>query len=53
MTIRYLSRLQHIGVGRASTGERVKILIAEDHVRVVRVDEALLRGLVLDPARDH
>jgi transposase InsO family protein len=53
VTVRYLSRLRHIGVGRAYTGERVKILIADDHVRVVRVDGMLLRELVLDPARDY
>jgi len=53
VTVRYLSRLRHIGVGRAYTGERVKILIADDHVRVVRTDGLLLRELVLDPARDY
>ena len=35
VTVRYLSRLRHIGVGRAYTGERVKLLIADDQVRVV------------------
>ncbi len=53
MTVRYLSRLRHIGVGRAYTGERVKILIADDHVRVVRADGLLIRELVLDPDRDY
>jgi hypothetical protein len=53
VTVRYLSRLRHIGVGRAHTGERVKLLIADDHVRVVGADGMLLRELVLDPARDY
>jgi transposase InsO family protein len=53
VTLRYLSRLRHIGVGRAHTGERVKLLIADDHVRVVGADGLLLRQLVLDPARDY
>ena len=53
MTVRYLSRLRHIGVGRADTGERVRLLIADDHVRVVGADGSLLRDLVLDPARDY
>ncbi len=53
VTVRYLSRLRHIGVGRAYTGERVKILIADDHVRVVRADGLLIRELVLDPDRDY
>jgi hypothetical protein len=31
----------------------VKLLIADDDVRVVGVDGSLLRELVLDPARDY
>lgn len=53
VTVRYLSRLRHIGLGRAHTGERVKLLIADDHVRVVGPDGALLRELVIDPTRDY
>jgi transposase InsO family protein len=53
VTVRYLSRLRHIGVGRAYEGERVKLLIADDRVRVVRADGSLLRELVIDPARDY
>jgi hypothetical protein len=53
VTVRYLSRLRHIGVGRAHTGERVKLLIADDYVRVVAADGILLRELVLDPDRDY
>lgn len=53
MTVRYLSRLRHIGVGRAYTGERVKLLIADDRVRVLGSDGTLLRELVIDPARDY
>jgi transposase InsO family protein len=53
VTVRYLSRLRHIGLGRAHTGKRVKLLIADDYVRVVGADGSLLRELVLDPARDY
>jgi hypothetical protein len=51
--VRYLSRLRHIGLGRAHTGKPVKLLIADDYVRVVGADGSLLRELVLDPARDY
>lgn len=53
VTVRYLSRLRHIGVGRACTGERVKILIADNHVRVVREDGVLLRELGARPGSGH
>jgi hypothetical protein len=53
VTVRYLSRLRHIGIGRTYTGERVKLLIADDRVRVLGPDGALLRELVIDPTRDY
>jgi len=53
VTVRYLSRLRHIGLGRAHVGRSVKLLIADDYVRVVGADGSLLRELVLDPARDY
>jgi hypothetical protein len=53
VTIRYLSRLRHIGLGRAHIGERVTVLIADDQVRVIGADGTLLRELVIDPARDY
>jgi transposase InsO family protein len=53
VTVRYLSRLRHIGLGKAHIGEPVQLLIADDYVRVVREDGSLLRELVLDPARDY
>jgi len=53
VTVRYLSRLRHIALGRAYAGEPVRLLIAGEHVRVVREDGSLLRELVLDPARDY
>jgi hypothetical protein len=53
VTVRYLSRLRHIGLGRAHVGQPVKLLIADDYVRVVGEDGSLLRELVLDAGRDH
>jgi transposase InsO family protein len=53
VTVRYLSRLRHIGLGRSHAGEAVRLLIADDYVRVVRADGSLLRELVLDAGRDY
>lgn len=53
VTVRYLSRLHHIGVGKAHVGEEVRLLIADDRVRVVGADGALLRELVIDTDRDY
>jgi transposase InsO family protein len=53
VTVRYLSRLRHIGLGRSHAGETVRLLIADDYVRVVRQDGSLLRDLVLDAKRDY
>jgi hypothetical protein len=53
VTVRYLSRLRHIGLGKAHPSEPVKHLIADDHVRVVGQDGALIRELVLDVRRDY
>ena len=53
VTLRYLSRLRHIYVGRANKGARIRLLIADAHVRVVREDGQLLRELTLDPRRDY
>ena len=53
VTVRYLSRLRHIGLGRAYAGEPVRRLIANDHVRVVHEDGSLIRELVIDAGRDY
>ena len=51
-TLRYDSRLLHIGVGRAHTGTRVLLLVDLD-VRIVSEDGELLRQLAIDPGRDY
>ncbi len=53
VTVRYLSRLRHIGLGRSHAGQPVRLLIADDYVRVVGEDGSLLRELVLDAGRDY
>jgi transposase InsO family protein len=53
ITLRYNSRLHHIGLGRRHAGTRVLVLVADLDVRVLTEDGALLRELVLDPTRDY
>jgi transposase InsO family protein len=53
ITLRYRSRLHHIGLGRRYTGLRVLILVADLDVRVLTEDGELLRELTLDPDRGY
>ena len=53
VTLRYLSRLRHIGLGRAHIGLPVILLIRDDHIRVLHEDGSLLRELYIDPTRDY
>lgn len=53
VTIRYRSKLHHIGMGRALKGTRVILLVAGREIRVVATDGELLRHLTLDPSRDY
>ncbi len=53
VTLRYKSRLHHIGMGRARKGTRVILLVAGRHIRVLDEQGELLRELVLDPSRDY
>jgi transposase InsO family protein len=53
VTIRYKSKLHHIGLGRAFKGRRVILLVAGRHIRVVMRDGRLIRELTLDPGRDY
>src|SRR5574341_936880 len=49
VTLRYQSRLRHIGIGRAHKGKRVLLLIADRNVRVVSEEGELFRELEIDP----
>jgi transposase InsO family protein len=53
VTLRYRSQLRHIYIGRAHKGERIRLLIAEPNIRIVREDGQLLRELTLDPDRRY
>jgi transposase InsO family protein len=53
VTLRYNSRLHHIGVGRKHAGIRVLLLVADLEVRVLTYDGELLRELTLDPERGY
>ena len=53
VTIRYMSKLHHIGMGRALNGTRVILLVAGRQIRVLDEHGELLRQLRLDPSRDY
>lgn len=53
VTLRYLSWLHHIAIGRAHKNRRVRLLIADAEVHVIDDDGVLLRQLTLDPKRDY
>jgi len=53
VTLRYDSRLHHLGLGRLLAGTRVYVLTDDLHVRVITRDGELLRDLTLDPTRDY
>ncbi len=53
VTLRYNSRLHHIGVGRQHAGTRVLLLVADLDVRVLTQEGQLLRQFTLDPSRNY
>ena len=53
ITLRYDSKLRHIGTGARHKGQPVILLIADRDVRVITPNGELLRHLTLDPARDY
>jgi hypothetical protein len=53
ITIRYNSRLHHIGMGARFKRQPVILLIADRDIRIITPDGELLRHLTLDPARDY
>jgi transposase InsO family protein len=53
LTLRYNSRLHHIGMGRRHAGTHVLILVHDLHIRVTTTDGHLLRELQLDPTKDY
>ena len=53
VTLRYRSRMFHIGVGRIHAGVRVFLLVHDLDVRVITEDGELLRQLILDPTKTY
>ena len=53
VSLRYDSRLYKIGVGRAHKGRHVKLLIADQNIRVIDPQGELIRELTLDPSRNY
>jgi len=53
VTVRYLSRLHHIGIGCAYKHQPITLLIANKDIRVLAEDGSVLRQLTLDPSRDY
>ncbi|MGH2831281.1 MAG: IS481 family transposase [Solirubrobacteraceae bacterium] len=54
VTVRYMSRLHHIGLGRAYKGRSVKLLIADRNIRIIDPDTGqLIRELTLNPNRNY
>jgi hypothetical protein len=53
VTLRYHSRIHHIGVGRPYAGWRVILLVAGTDVQILGLDGSPLRRLKLDPSRDY
>jgi len=53
VSLRYDSRLYKIGIGRAHKGRTVKLLIADQQIRVIDTNGQLLRELTLDPNRNY
>jgi len=53
ITLRYRSRLHHIGIGHEHKGKRVIILRGGLDVRVLTHDGELLRHFTLDPTKDY
>jgi hypothetical protein len=54
ITLRHNSRLHHIGIGRAHKGRTIKLLIADQDIRIIDANTGqLIRELTLDPTRDY
>lgn len=51
VSLRYNSKLFHIGIGRAHKGTKVRLYIAGTDIRIVTTDGKLIRQLTLDPTR--
>ncbi len=53
VTLRYRSKLHHLGVGRRYAGTRVMLLVADRDVRVLGEEGELLAEFRIDPAKQY
>jgi hypothetical protein len=53
VTLRYHSRLLHLGVGRAHAGTSVLLLVHDKEIRVVNEDGELLAEHTIDPSKNY
>jgi transposase InsO family protein len=53
VTLRYHSKLVHLGVGRRYRNTRVMLLVADRHVRVINLDGELLAEFTIDPTKQY
>ena len=53
VSLRYNSRLYHVGLGRKLAGARVLVLVHKRSIRVVTEEGERVRELTLDPSRDY
>jgi transposase InsO family protein len=53
VTLRYQSRLRHLGVGRRYAGTRVLLLVADRDVRVITEDGEHLAEFTINPTKDY
>jgi hypothetical protein len=53
VTLRYRSKLHHIGMGNKLRGTRAIMLVAGRDIRVLSPEGELLRRLTLDPSKDY
>ena len=54
LTLRYSSRLHHIGIGRRYAGTKVLILARDRDIRIITQDDGeLIREFTLDPTRNY
>ena len=53
VTLRYHSRLLHLGIGRRYAGTRVLLLVKDRDVRVINENGELLAAFTLDPTKQY
>jgi len=53
VTLRYRSRLHHIGLGRRHAGTPVLLIVADRDIHVITTNGELIRHLTIDPTRNY